>query len=535
MDTRAQTGASGKDGASGFGALGLGARLKEPPAPELVRSAYQLETDDCAILWREMSLADLAHMVMLIEVGILPTETGQRLLGLLLELHATPVENVQLDPVLGDVYSNREGWVSRRDASAAGWLSAGRARREASTTAYRLALRRRLLGLSEAMTDLIVAVLDQAAGHVETVMPDYTYLQQAHPTTVAHYLVSFVYPMLRDVDRIEACFRRTNVSPGGGGSTNGSRLPLDRRRLMDLLGFQGMIANTRDAMWQADGPVEVMAAIVALLVNVDRLAEDLMIWATQEFAFVELADRHARASVIMPHKKNPFSLAYLRGVAGVQIGRLASMANVGRTPSAQVDNRIFAYGEVPRALDTTIDAVRLMAGVMRGLLFDTNLMARRTLEGHGQATDLAEVIMIEGGLNYRDAHKVVGSVVRQAVDTGRPLREIGTDLIDQVSQALLGRPLLLPPDVIARAVDPASIVASRAGTGGAAREPMLDMITECRAGARAAGEWRAAAAAMLAAAEEGLVKTATTLAATDSSSGDTRRTSWHQTTHKKET
>jgi argininosuccinate lyase len=282
---------------------------------------------------------------------------------------------------------------------------------------------------------------------------------------------------------------------------------------MELLGFQGMIANTRDAMWQADGPIDVMAAIVALLVNVDRLAEDLMIWATQEFAFVELADRHARASVIMPHKKNPFSLAYLRGVAGVQIGRLASMANVGRTPSAQVDNRIFAYGEVPRALDTTVDAVRLMAGVMRGLSFDRDLMARRALDGHGQATDLAEVIMIEGGLNYRDAHKVVGSVVRQAVADGRPLRQVGSDLIDQASQAVLGRPLVLAPDVVARAVDPASIVATRAGVGGAAREPMLDMIAECRAGARAADQWRTATAAILTAAEEDLVKQATALAA----------------------
>ena len=144
-------------------------------------------------------------MVMLMEVGVLPTATGRRLLGLLLELHATPVGDVQLDPALGDVYSNREGWVSRRDASAAGWLSAGRARREATTTAYRIAVRARLLGLTQAMTDLIDAVLDQAEAHIGTVMPDYTYLQQAHPTTVAHYLVSFAYPMLRDVERIEAC------------------------------------------------------------------------------------------------------------------------------------------------------------------------------------------------------------------------------------------------------------------------------------------------------------------------------------------
>ena len=506
-------GEPGRAERAGYGALGVGARLKEPPAPELVRSAYQLETDDCAVLWREMSLVDLAHVVMLIEVGVLPRDAGQRLLALLLDLHHTPVTEVTLDPVLGDLYSNREGWVSKRDAAIAGWLSAGRARREASTTAYRLALRRRLLDLSGAMTDLATAVLDQATAHVDTVMPDYTYLQQAHPTTVAHYLVSFVYPMLRDVDRIEACFRRTNVSPGGGGSTNGSRLPLDRRRLMDLLGFQGMIANTRDAMWQADGPIELMSAVVALLVNIDRLAEDLMIWATQEFAFVELADRHARASVIMPHKKNPYSLAYLRGVAGVEIGRLASMANVGRTPSAQVDNRIFAYGEVPRALDTTIDAVRLMTGVVRGLTFDTALMARRAREGHGQATDLAEVIMLEGGLNYRDAHRVVGRVVRQAVEQGRPLREIGSEAIDEASRAMLGQPLALAPDVVAAAVDPAAIVQSRAGAGGAAREPMLQMIAECRAAADAATAWRTSTSAALSAAEEELVKLSTALAA----------------------
>jgi argininosuccinate lyase len=246
-----------------------------------------------------------------------------------------------------------------------------------------------------------------------------------------------------------------------------------------------------------------------------------MIWSTQEFAFVELADRHARASVIMPHKKNPFSLAYLRGVAGVQIGRLAAMANVGRTPSAQVDNRIFAYGEVPRALDTTIAAVRLITGVMQGLSFDVGLMARRTADGHGQATDLAEVIMLDGGLNYRDAHKLVGSIVRQAAGAGRPLREIDTDLIDQASRAMFGRPLGLPADLVARALDPASIVASRAGAGGAAHQPMQDMIAECRRAASAAHDWCAATTAMLATAEAHLLKRAAALAATPATTSTT--------------
>jgi len=501
-----------KNDTGGFGALGLGARLKEGPAPELVRSAYRLETEDSAVLWREMSLADLAHIVTLMEARVIPGEAGRRLLDHLIELHHTPVEGVELDPVLGDLYSNREGWVSRRDPEAAGWLSAGRARREASTVAYRLAVRRRLVELAQAMTELLRALLEQASAHAGTLMPDYTYLQQAHPTTLGHYLLSFAYPMLRDLDRLRACFGRTNVGAGGVGSINGSRLPVDRQRLADLLGFEAVIPNTRDAMWQADGPVELMAMVVALLVNADRLSEDLMIWATSEFALVDLADRHTRASVIMPQKKNPYSLAYVRGVAGLMIGRLTSMASVGKTPSAQVDNRIFAYGEIPRSLDMTVDAVRLMAGVIGGLTVNTDLMARRALGGYAQATDLAEVIMCACGLNYREAHKIVGSVVRLALERGLPMRAVGSDLIDEVARDVLGRPLTLPADVVADAVDPASIVASRRGTGGAAPEPIRTMLAECQGVVRAVEQWRASTSAALATAEERLVAHAAALA-----------------------
>jgi argininosuccinate lyase len=352
-------------------------------------------------------------------------------------------------------------------------------------------------------------------------MPDYTYLQQAHPTTLGHYLLSFAYPMLRDLDRLEGCFRRTNVSPGGGGSINGSRLPLDRERLARLLGFEGVIPNTRDAMWQADGPIEVMALVTALLVNLDRLAEDLMIWATQEFALVDLADRHARASVIMPQKKNPYSLAFIRGVTGVQIGRLASMAAVGKTPSAQVDNRIFAHGEIPRALDLAIDAARLMRGVVGGLSVNAPLMASRARDGYAQATDLAEVLMREAGITYRDAHRVVGLVVRVGLERGLPMMEIGSDLIDEAARAMLGRPLTLSPAAVAEAVDPERIVASRAGTGGAAPGPMRRMLAECRERLQAAETWRATTAAALARAEERLVARATAVAAPRGTNGTT--------------
>jgi argininosuccinate lyase len=179
-------------------------------------------------------------------------------------------------------------------------------------------------------------------------MADYTYLQPAQATSFGHYLLTFAYPLVRDLDRLQALYRRTNLSPAGCGSVNGSRLPQDRTRLAGLLGFDGQVPHARDAMWQPDGPIEMLAMIVAALVNLDRLAEDLQIFATAEFDLIDLADSHARASVIMPQKKNPYALTYVRGVANEMIGMLAGVAALGRTPSGQVDNRVFIWRCTPR-------------------------------------------------------------------------------------------------------------------------------------------------------------------------------------------
>ncbi len=213
---------------------GEGARLKEGPAPELMQSAFRLELADAPILWRGLSLADLAHIVMLRETKIVPAAASGRLLRLLLELHALPLDEFPLNPALEDVYSNREAWLRKRDEDAAGWMGAGRPRREPATIAGRIAIRERLLSLSEALTTFIQTLLVCAETHATTSMPDYTYLQHAQPTSLGHYLLSFVYPLVRDLDRLQACYARTNQSPAGIGSINGSRLPVDRRRLAAL-------------------------------------------------------------------------------------------------------------------------------------------------------------------------------------------------------------------------------------------------------------------------------------------------------------
>ncbi len=469
---------------------GEGGRLREGPARELVEASFAREIADAPTLYRGLSLADLAHVLMLVDVGVVPEADGRALLGHLLELHEVALEDFPLNPTLEDVYSNREAWVRARDADVAGWMGAGRPRREPATIAYRLAVRDRLLDLAGATEGAASALVAQARGHVHTVMPDYTYLQPATPTSLAHYLLSFVYPLLRDLERLREAYGRNNRCPGGIGNINGSRLPLDRRQLAALLGFDGAIENTRDAMWQVDQPVEILSQALTHLLHLDRLAEDLQIWNTQEFGLVELADRHARISMIMPQKKNPYSLAFVRGITGSVMGRLVSMTAVGKTPSAQMDNRIFALGEVPRALDDVCRTTRLMAGVVEGLTFDTALMAARAGRGFTQATDLAELVMQSDGLSYRQAHRLVALAVRLEIEADPDAHRVSAARLEAAAAEVLGRPLRLEAAALQSLADSAEVVGTRKGFGGAAAEPVEAMIAECTEALREHALWR---------------------------------------------
>jgi len=431
----------------------------------------------------------MAHVIMLTETEIIPWTSGQKLLAALMEVHAIPVSKFPFDPIFGDIYDCRELYLNKLAPDVAGWLRTGRARREATNIAYSLAMRRRLIALLKAQGQLALTIVAKAEKHLKTLMPDYTYLHQAQPTTFAHYLLGFVYPILRDYARLRACFLRTNLSPGGIGSVNGSRLPINRKRLAELLGFDGVVHHTRDAMWQADMPIEASSNAVTLLINLSRLAEDLQIWTTQEFNLVELDCGYSRNSVIMPQKKNPYSLNYIRGLTNVTIGHLVAMANVGRTPSGQPDNRIFAYGVVPRLIDKTLEAVQLMAGVLNTLKVNTSNMTRTMKLGYSQATDLAEVIMLAVGLPYLTAHKVVQHVLRTAIERDIPADQISVKMIEKAGKEVVGDKVTISPETLKKALSPQEIINTRNGIGCVGTEPMKEMIAQCRERAAEIQTW----------------------------------------------
>jgi len=486
--------------------LGVGSRVATGPAVELVRTALARELADQLPLFRGMSLADLAHTIMLIEAGVIPSADGASLLSALLALHAYPPDFIPT-PESGDLYTNREAWLAAQTHSV-GWLGAGRARRESTTTGYRITVRSRLLAFADALIKAGTALIERADEYRSTLMADYTYLQPAQPTTFGHYLLGFVYFLLRDLERLRELYTRTNRSPAGCGSVNGSRLPQDRNRLAELLGFDGLAQHARDAMWQPDGPIETLSVVVTALVNLDRLAEDLQIFATAEFDLVDLAEGHSRASVIMPQKKNPYALAFVRGATNELTGMLASVATLGRTPSGQVDNRVFVYGDVPRALETATGVTTLMAAVITGLWFNAPVASARLAHGFATATDLAETITLETGLDFRTAHRIVGLLVREATQTNHTMRDLTTADLDAAAQVILNRPLHLSEAAFTQALDPAAAVAARKGIGGAAPEPLSTMLTECRATLDTYTSWYKKAAARTSAAEEALVRRA---------------------------
>jgi len=456
--------------------LEIGTRLKTAPSDRMISSVFGAELSHQAHLFEAMGLADIAHTLIAIELTTIPKIDGYQLLTQLLELQKKP-DSFEITPTRGDIYTNREAWLAER-TDAVGWLGTGRARREATTTAIVLVMRQLLVEFIETLILLAMAMVQKAEQHVLSIMPDYTYLQAAQPTTFGHYLLGFTYPLLRDLERLESFLARLNHSPMGCGSTNGSRLVQGRQKLADILGFDGLIPHARDAMWQADLFIEATSILTTCSINLSRLAEDLQIYSSQEFALVELGDQHARASKIMPQKKNPFALTHIRGVANKMIGVLATVSASARTPSGQPDNRLLIYGELPEAMQTVNNAVALMSEVLQEIKFNATRGKALVKSGWILATDLAETLVLECGLDFRSAHQLVAYLASEY--QGKSILELDLKTLIQSAEKVLGHSITVTEQQLKTALDANLAIQSRSESGGTATPCMDSMIAECK-------------------------------------------------------
>ncbi len=461
-------------------ALEIGERLTRAPSARLTETAFAHELKAQLGLAGEIGWVDIAHTLTLAETGVIPPAPGRELVRALLQLAASP--DFSPVPENGDLYTNREVWLMQKTA-AAGWLGVARARREAVTTAYHLALCEAILSLGEALCEAVEALCALSLRHRDSLMPDYTYLQAAQPTSFGHYAQTFAWPMLRDLDRVIALYDRADCCPAGIGSSNGSTIRQDRWRLAGRLGFRRPVRHARDAMWQPDLAIEACAIAVASLVNMDRLAEDFMIFASAEFGFLRLGDQHARASKIMPQKRNPFALAFVRAAANRLVGVQAGVAAAGRTPSGQMDNRLYVYDAAPEALRSAAEAALLLAECLRELRFDGGRGRAALADRSVCAGDLAERLAAVAGLDYRGAHGAVGHLVRMLEEQGRSFADASAEDLQAALKRAELPPVKFAEDLLASALDLEGCVAARRDYGCASPAEVAEMAEELAAAA----------------------------------------------------
>lgn len=461
------------------GYLGTEGRIGSGPAPALVDAGYALEIADAPLLHHGLGLADLAHVLVLHEAGVIPDGAAGTLLGALLDLLETAPEEFPYDPVYGDAYNSRERELERRLGDVAGWLHTGRTRREAGRTAFRLVLRDRGLALQEAVIALVRALLARAEEHAGTLWNDTTYLQPAQPSTFGHYLLGFAEEAARDLDRLDAVVAWADRSPAGVGGVNGTRIPLDRARLAGLLGFAAVGGHSRDVMWSVDGLVDAAVAAMQAATTVDRLAEDLEILTSPQFGFVELDASVCRASVLLPQKRNPYGLSVIRGGTNVLIGQATGLMATQRTPSARTDNWLYGYGQVAAALDLARRLVALGATVVSTLRIDADRLASSATEHFTAATDLADELVLQGGLDYRSCYRIVARRAAAAYGEGRT--RFDRSDVEAIATEAQRRGAPADPDRLAAALDPRAIIATRTAVGGAAAERVAEACRELAA------------------------------------------------------
>jgi argininosuccinate lyase len=325
---------------------------------------------------------------------------------------------------LEDVHLNIEARLTQLVGDAGKRLHTGRSRNDQVATDIRLWLRGEIDSLASLLAQLQKALLDVAAQHTDTVMPGFTHLQVAQPVSFAHHLLAYVEMFTRDAERLADVRKRTNRLPLGAAALAGTSYPLDRDAVAHALGFDGLCDNSLDAVSDRDFAIEFAAFASITMVHVSRLAEEIVLWMSQNFGFIDLADRYCTGSSIMPQKRNPDVAELARGKSGRVIGHLMGLLTLmkGQPLTYNKDNQ-----EDKEPLFDTVDTLaatlRIMAEMVGGMKVKPDAMRAAALKGYATATDLADYL-VKKGVAFRDAHEVVAHAVKLALQRGVDLAEL---------------------------------------------------------------------------------------------------------------
>ena len=381
-----------------------------------------------ARFYKEDIKGSIAHCEMLARQGIIKPEEKDKIVCALLEIEREIEDGTFVfDPTLEDIHMNIEARLIEKVGPVGGKLHTARSRNDQVVLDERLWLREEIRAVVEGIRHLQKSLVIRAREHVDVLLPGFTHLQHAQPVRLAFHLLAYVEMLERDKERFLDGLKRVNVCPLGAGALAGTSLPIDRDWVAKKLGFSRVSSNAMDTVSDRDFILEFLAYAAITMVHLSRMAEELVLWSSPEFSFVELPDSYCTGSSIMPQKKNPDVAELVRGKTGRVVGNLVSLLVVMKgLPLAY--NRDLQEDKEPLfdTIDTLKMSLRVMAGMYEKAHFRAQEMEKRAKEGFTNATDLADYL-VKKGVAFRDAHRMVGELVAYAISKGKSLEDLSLE------------------------------------------------------------------------------------------------------------
>ena len=420
-------------------------------------------------MYKQDITGSIAHARMLGKTGIIEISESEKIIeglkGILADIEAGVLE---IDMTAEDIHTFVEGELTSRIGDAGKRLHTARSRNDQVALDDRLYLADETVELIEKAKKLANVLCDVAEKHLNTVMSGYTHLQRAQPVTLAHYLMAYAQMLLRDTDRLEDCRRRTLVSPLGSGALAGTTYPLDRRMVAAELGMNGISMNSLDGVSDRDFVLELMSDLSIMMMHLSRLSEEVCMWCSWEFRFMQLDDRFSTGSSIMPQKKNPDIAELVRGKTGRVYGDLMTLLTAMKAlPLAYNKDMQEDKEAVFDAVDTAMLCLEVLAPMMESATFNVENMRAAAAKGFINATDCADYLT-KKGVPFRDAYNITGQLVRDCIAAGKTLESMSLEEYRAAHEAF-------DADIY-EAIDLLNCVSKRTVEGGPAPEVVKKQI-----------------------------------------------------------
>ncbi|QNU68657.1 argininosuccinate lyase [Ruminiclostridium herbifermentans] len=425
-----------------------------------------------------------AHAVMLFEQNIITKHEAKEILSGLKKIDLMDMSDRQYDPSYEDMFFMIEHELENLiGKDTAGRLHIARSRNDIDICEFRMVLREKVLEVMEALNIFRQVLLSLAKENIETIMPAYTHTQPAQPTTLAHYILAYQDSLERDFDRLVHLYNTINQSPLGAAAITTTGFPINRQRTAELLGFDGLVENSYDGIAGCDYLTECASALMIMNTSLSRFMKDTLDFCTKEFNVFYLSDPYVQVSSIMPQKRNPSSLEQTRPAISKAIAESKCVFDIlHNTPFGDiVDTEEQLQPHLYDSIKYTIRALKMLSSVFTTLDVNKKLLLERAHEGFITATELADILVRDKGLSFRHSHRITSTIVKYMVKHEKKAKDITPQIIADISEEILGKPIDLEVDEIEKALDPVNFVYVRTITGGPApieTERMLEKRLE---------------------------------------------------------